>query len=113
MNGLHPMAVHNATERLRILTARGDTYEFSYRYESWVQYRSRRPQPRVDLDPLAAELSELEPAGSRWEFEGVDFLIPRLFLVGSDGSALSLGEFREHLEAHLAGAAIAWDPYSA
>ncbi len=112
-NGLHPMAVCNATDRLGLLSARGSSYEFCYRYESWVQYRSRRPHPRVDLHPLAAELTELEPAGSRWEFEGADFLIPRLFLVGATESALSLSEFREHLEAHLAGAAIAWDPYSA
>lgn len=112
MNGLHPMAVCNATERLGVLSARGSSYEFCYRYESWVQYRSRRPHPRVDLCPLAAELTELEPTGSHWEFEGADFLIPRLFLVGAPESALTLEVFRERLEAHLRDDPVAWDPYS-
>jgi hypothetical protein len=31
MNGLHPMAICNATERLGILTARGGSFEFAYR----------------------------------------------------------------------------------
>ena len=37
--GLHPMAVHGATERGAVLTVRGHHYQFVYRYESWVQFR--------------------------------------------------------------------------
>ncbi len=112
LNGLHSMAVHNATERLGILSVRGNSFEFVYRYESWVQCRSRRPRQRVDLQPLADALSELEPSGSRWVFEGADFLIPRLFLVGAPESALTSDEFRGHLQDHLRSAPIAWDPYA-
>ncbi len=111
-NGLHPMALCNATERFGVMTARGNSFEFSYRYETWVQYQSRRPRQRVDLRPLADVLSELEPPGARWVFEGVGFLIPRLFLVGAPESALGEEEFRRHLEAHLASGAGAWDPYA-
>jgi hypothetical protein len=112
MKGLHPMAINNATARFAVLCVRGRSYEFAYRYETWVQYRSRRPRPRVDLRPLAAELTAEEPGGARWIFEGVELLIPRLYLVGADESTLSSEEFRTRLEAHLRTAPPAWDPYT-
>ena len=34
-----------------LLVVRGRRYRFTYRYETWVQYRSRRPKARVDLAP--------------------------------------------------------------
>ncbi len=40
---VHPAALNNATDRFRLLIARGTEYEVQYRYETWVQYRSRRP----------------------------------------------------------------------
>ena len=43
-------------------TVRGRHYQFAYRYESWVQFRSRPVRPRVDLAPLATALSEAESA---------------------------------------------------
>ena len=36
-----------------------------YRYETWVQYTSRRPRARVDLTPLAEELTAEEPGDAR------------------------------------------------
>nr|MBC8242096.1 hypothetical protein [Alphaproteobacteria bacterium] len=57
----HPMAVHNATECDRILTVMGNSYVLTYRYESWVQFVSAPPMPRVDLHPLAADLNNSEP----------------------------------------------------
>ena len=62
VEGLHPMAVHNATERGAVLTVRGRHYELAYRYESWVQFRTRAMRPRVDLTPLAEQLTEAEGA---------------------------------------------------
>jgi len=50
--GLHPMAPHNATERGALLTVQGRRYRFTYRYESWVQYRTRAIRARVDLSGL-------------------------------------------------------------
>jgi len=110
--GLHPMAVNNATGCFAVLTVRGRHYEFAYRYESWVQYRTRRPRPRVDLRPLAETLNAAETSGGRWVFEGVETLIPRLYLRGGDESSLTAHEFRARLEPYLAHATPAWDPYA-
>jgi hypothetical protein len=110
--GLHPIAVHNATQCLAVVSVRGRHYEFAYRYESWVQYRTRRPRPRVDLGPLAEKLSADETCGGRWVFEGAGALIPRLYLAGADESSVSPARFRSMLEAYLQSAPPAWDPYS-
>jgi len=110
--GLHPMALHNATGRFAILSVRGHRYELAYRYESWVQYRTSRPRPRVDLAPLAEELSAEERDGGRWVFEGAGALIPRLYLTGDGESTLAPSRFRSRLEAFLANAPPAWDPYA-
>jgi hypothetical protein len=111
VHGLHPMAVNNATACFALLTVRGVRYEFSYRYESWVQYRSAVPRPRVDLAPLAAELSADEPGDARWVFEGVAELSPRLYLTGAHESALDPAAFRARVEHALRTAPSAWDPY--
>jgi hypothetical protein len=76
--GLHPMAVANATGCGAVLTRHGRHYRFMYRYESWVQYRSRRPRGRRDLAPLAEALSALEPSGVRWVYDGSAGLAPVL-----------------------------------
>jgi hypothetical protein len=49
--GLHPMAINNATGRVAVLCVRGRSYEFAYRYETWVQYRSRVRAPGWIFDP--------------------------------------------------------------
>ena len=60
VSGLHPIAVHAATRRGALLTMRGSHYELAYRYESWVQFRSRPVRARVDLAPLAVRLNQAE-----------------------------------------------------
>jgi hypothetical protein len=112
MKGLHPMAVNNATDRYALLCVRGRQYDFSYRYESWVQFQTSRPRPRVDLRPLAAELSSEEPGDARWIFDGAESLNPRLHLAGAGESCLPPHEFRSRLEAHLRARPAAWDPYT-
>jgi hypothetical protein len=112
VTGLHPMAINNATGSFALLSVRGRRYEFSYRYESWVQYRSSVPRPRVDLGPLAAELTADEPGAAHWVFEGVAELSPRLYLAGAPESALDPADFRARLEAHLRAAPPAWDPFA-
>ncbi|KQV90448.1 DUF6687 family protein [Rhizobacter sp. Root1221] len=106
----HPMAIYNATSRLRILYVTGRNYEVEYRYESWVQYKSCRPLPRVDLGPLAARLSAEEAAGT-WVFDGVDALTPRLRLDGAAESRIPVGRFQASLMAFLSDAPPAWNPY--
>jgi hypothetical protein len=112
--GLHPMAVHAATERGALLTVRGRHYQFGYRYESWVQFRSRRVRPRVDLAPLAAALSaaESDAGGSvTWTADRVSGLTPALVPAGGAESALEPAAVRALVETHLRSAPVAWDPF--
>jgi hypothetical protein len=109
------MAVHNATERGALLTVRGRTYELGYRYESWVQFRSRPVRARVDLAPLAARLSSLEAdAGGDavWAAERISGLTPTLAPVGGADSRLDADVVVDTVVAHLRDAAPAWDPYA-
>jgi hypothetical protein len=108
--GLHPMAVYNSVTSFTVLTVTGRSYEVVYRYESWVQYRSRRLRPRVDLGGLAEELNELETVG-RWVFDGVGALTPRLHLVGADESTVDKDRFEAMLNRHLSESPPAWNPY--
>jgi hypothetical protein len=105
----HPMAIHNATRRFRILLVQGRRSEVQYRYESWVQYVSVRPLPRVDLEPLARRLNEREGDG-QWVFDGVDAITPRLRFEGR-ASRTPPDQVRSELEAFLATAPAGWDPY--
>jgi hypothetical protein len=98
----HPMAVHNAVRSFRILLVQGRTYQFQYRYESWVQYVSRRVLPRIDLTPLAAQLSDLESGRGRWIFEGVEQITPKLGLTGAEESQIAPEEFVKRVKAFLA-----------
>jgi hypothetical protein len=115
VSGLHPMAVHNATERGALLTVRGRHYVLAYRYESWVQFRSRSVRPRVDLGPLADRLNEEEAAagGSAvWTAEPVSGLTPVLAQPPESESSLDAAMVRAEVESHLRTAPPAWDPYS-
>ena len=90
--GFHASAIHNRTRLHRVLAIRGRRYRVRYRYETWVQYVSRPTMPRVDLAPLADELSGSETTG-KWTFDGVSDLTPSLGLEGADESALSPEQF--------------------
>jgi hypothetical protein len=77
--GCHASAIHNATALHRILAVRGRRYRLRYRYETWVRYVSRPTMPRIDLSPLAEELTSSDGAGT-WVFEGVESITPSLRL---------------------------------
>ncbi|MFW2335061.1 DUF6687 family protein [Ilumatobacter sp.] len=77
-DGLHPMALHNATDRFRLLLIHGRTYRYVDRYETWVQYRSRPTLPRIDMRPLADELTALESGRTRWTAGAPAALTPEL-----------------------------------
>jgi Family of unknown function (DUF6687) len=109
---VHPTAINNATDRFRVLIGQGQRYEVQYRYETWVQYTTCRPPGRIDLTPLAQELSALEPGDAQWTFDGVAEIGPSLHLVGGDGSsAIAPETFRERVIQALATGPVAWDPY--
>lgn len=107
----HPMAIHNATHCKRVLMQQGRRYALVYRYESWVQFMSQPPLPRVDLAPLTEALSADETNGARWTFDGVSDLTPRMTLIGDRESSIPPEAFTARVVEFLATAAPAWDPY--
>jgi hypothetical protein len=107
----HPFAIHNRTNCSRVLTIQGERVEFQYRYESWVQFMSRRPPSRVDLKQLAVELNDKETSGGRWVFEGVDRITPRLYLEGTSKTSIAPATIQTLLERHLSVGQAAWMPY--
>jgi hypothetical protein len=112
LNGAcHQMAIHNATDCFRILLMRGNRYELYYRYESWVQYMSRRPMPRVDLSALAQSLSDQENGNGEWKFTDVEAMEPSLRLHGASDSKILPADFRKQVQSFLGEAPPAWDPY--
>ncbi|RMF97910.1 MAG: hypothetical protein D6727_04695 [Gammaproteobacteria bacterium] len=108
---LHPYALNTATARTRLLLIQGQRYELQLRYEGWVQLASRRPAPRVALEPLAARLNERERAPGDWRAEPVSEVLPRLYLDGTSQSSLASGPFIDLLLDYLRSAPPAWDPY--
>jgi len=110
-DGIHPMALHNATERFALLLVHGRHYRFVYRYETWVQYQSRRPRARVDLVELAEQLTSLEADGTTWRADPAGALTPQLQPTGDAESSIDPATVVSLVERHLAEAPSAWDPY--
>jgi hypothetical protein len=108
---IHPFAINSATRSSRIVRLQGTRYDFQYRYESWVQLVSRRPQLRVDLDGLAEKLNAMEEARGTWRSEDINDVVPRVYLEGTDYSRITEGLFLETVMTHLRTASPAWDPY--
>lgn len=105
----HAMALHTRTPYSRLIVVHGTSVELRYRYESWVQFASRRIAPRVDLAPLAAELNGTDPGGA-WRFEGVDQITPRLYR-DAPGATLSVDHVVERMIDALRTGPAAWNPY--
>jgi hypothetical protein len=110
--GLHPMALHNATGRFRILEIRGRRYQLAFRYETWVQYRSRRPLLRVDLAPLADRLNEAEGGDVLWCADAVDNLTPWLRMADDAESRLDPERLLGLVVDHLERSPAAFNPYA-
>lgn len=97
----HPMVIHNSIDCHRVLVLQKRKYQFYYRYESWVDYQSRAIPARVDLNPLAQQLNEIERGGNHWEFSGVDDIIGRLSMNEKADSRLSPNQFVDMLKSEL------------
>jgi hypothetical protein len=108
---VHPFAIHRATGCNRLLRIQGARYELQYRYDSWVQLATRRPLLRASLEGLAAQLNARETAPGTWRGEPVTDVVPRLYLDGTDASAIPRDEFLDQVAAYLQTAPVAWDPY--
>ena len=99
-DGLHPMALHHATDRFRLFLIHGRSYRSVDRYETWVQYTSRPTLPRVDLRPLAEESTALESGATRWSAGAPTALAPELAPDGE--SSLVPGVVTDRIVATLA-----------
>lgn len=108
-SALHPAALPNRTDRMRLLVSHGAEHRLECRYETWVMFRSRPLAPRPDLRPLAARLDELE-GRSTWRADAPSALTPGL--RPEHGTALTLPSFLDVLRAHLRTAPPAWDPFA-
>ncbi len=106
--GVHPMAINNATGCFRILQVHGRRYTYTDRYESWVQFQSRRPLPRVDLRPLANALTAADTA-TAWTASSPSSLTAQLRTT--EESSLDRTVVVAHLVEHLQSAPLAWNPY--
>ena len=104
--GIHPMAVHNATDMSTIALLHGRRFSLTHRYETWVQYQSRARRPRVALLPLARALSEVDVV--QWRADAVGALTPTLSHEGE--TALEADDFVDRVRRHLETAPPAWDP---
>jgi Family of unknown function (DUF6687) len=111
-HAVHPAAVNSSTAMLRIATIAGDRFELRFRYETWVRLASHRPRLRVDLGGFARSLTEEEPAGALWSFDGPNAIVPEL--RRSVDAGLSPDTVLEKLLETLPvldTLAPAWDPY--
>jgi hypothetical protein len=97
----HPMVIHNRINSHRVLVIQQRRYQFYYRYESWVDYRSKPILPRVDLDYLCMRLNELERGSNHWKFSGIDDIIGRLSMNERSDSRLSPLQFVDLLKTAL------------
>lgn len=111
MDGVHPMAVANSTDLLRIAIVQDGRYSVELRYETWVMLTSRPVQPRPDLRLLADELDALEPAGGSWHADPPGALTPQLRWATEGSSGLSPEHFLRTLRNFLQHAEPAWNPF--
>lgn len=85
---LHDLTRLTAAPFTRMLQIRSEnTYLLEYRREGWVRYPQGRPQPRIDLRPLAGRLSLFERASGSWHADPIDLPVSRLFLDAGRGVA--------------------------
>lgn len=90
----HQFAAHNATNCSRILVTDGQRHDFYYRYETWVETVNRKPQPRLDLRPIAQTLNRLE-GRSIWTAEDIKDIVPHLSMAEKGQTKLSSASVKD------------------
>lgn len=90
----HQFAAHNATTSSRILVTDGKHHDFYYRYETWVETVVRKPQPRLDLKPIAERLNRLE-GKSLWTAENIKDIVPHLSMAEKGQTKLSSASVKD------------------
>lgn len=111
--GIQPIALHAATDRsvLLLVDPADGRHRVTWRYEGWVQFRTRRIRPRVAPAPLAAELDALETGAARWAAGGPGDLSPEAAVDAGPGSSIDGDQLVRVVARYLAAAPPAWDPY--
>ncbi len=109
---LHSMAMYRRTRKARILIQQGQRYWFRYRYETWVKFVSERHPLRVDLAPLADDLTAREGAGAVWAYDGSSNITPVLSPRDGHSSSLPLETVLECLRRVFDTGSVDWDPYT-
>jgi hypothetical protein len=117
----HSVAINERTECTRVaLVIDEHRYQVRYRYESWVEYQSRRPLPRIDLRPFADLLQSFEGNAGQWRAGSIEGITPQLSFAGPDGptspSSVTPGLFVRLLQSFLRdnaeNAELQWSAYS-
>jgi hypothetical protein len=116
---LHDMALYEQTDCSRVaLVIEGHRYQVRYRYESWVEFKSRAVPPRIDLKPLADLLQTFEGNDGDWTADETHRTLPHMRLRGPEGSispsSITPGLFLRLLVTYLRdnadNAALLWSP---
>jgi hypothetical protein len=108
---MHPMAVANSTQCMRVATIDAGGFTVELRYETWVMHVSRPLAARPDLRELAQLLNHREGVDA-WVADAPGSLTPQLRREGSGGT-LAPPEFVTLLRDFLSTAPPAWDPFQA
>ena len=107
LQNVHKMAIHNRTDHFRILLMQENKFELYYRYETWIELRSRPTLPRIELQPLALTLTKQESMDGKWSAGSINDLTPHLKLSGSYKSIIVDQSFKEQVIEYLRDAPIA------
>jgi hypothetical protein len=117
---VHTIALYEQTACTRVaITSDDQRHEARYRYESWVELQSRRPLPRIGLQPFADMLQTFEGNDGDWIAGDVQDFAASLRLRSPEGepapSSITPGLFARLLASYLRdnaeNAALRWSPY--
>ncbi len=85
-NPLHYYALFGASEQADMVLCIYDDhrYELEYKYTTWIDTAFRHAFPRLNFNPLADKLNNLEQSGLRWSFNSIMDTGPSLRLSSPD-----------------------------
>lgn len=89
------LSLFNRIDSFRILYQCGKMVCLQYRYESWVNYVSKFHPPRINLQPLATQLSRMEAEYKNWKADSVNDIIVWLRLHGALESDIAPDKLRK------------------
>lgn len=81
---LHYYALYSHSQNTDMVLSLYDRnkYELEYKYTSWIDTKTRNSNPRVDLQPLAKKLNNMEQSKFKWDASKITDTAPVLRLEG-------------------------------